>query len=63
MMARLRMPYASVMVATTQIQLGDLPTWLAALGTVGALGAVLWQISTERSAATNASNRSARNGT
>ena len=36
------------MVATAEIHLGDLPTWLAALGTVGALGAALWQISTER---------------
>jgi hypothetical protein len=48
MMVRLRVPYASVMVATAQIHLGDLPTWLAALGTVGALAAALWQISTER---------------
>ena len=27
---------------------GDLPTWLASIGTVGALGAALWQIGTER---------------
>jgi hypothetical protein len=36
------------MLASTQIHLGDLPTWLAALGTVGALAAALWQIRTER---------------
>ena len=30
------------------IQYGDLPTWLASIGTVGALGAALWQIRTER---------------
>jgi hypothetical protein len=30
------------------IQYGDLPTWLASIGTVGALGAALWQIGTER---------------
>jgi hypothetical protein len=37
-----------MMLATAQIHLGDLPTWLAALGTVGALGAALWQIGAER---------------
>lgn len=42
------MPYASVMLATAQIHLGDLPTWLAAVGTVGALGAAFWQIGAER---------------
>jgi hypothetical protein len=42
------LPYASVMLASAQIHLGDLPTWLAALGTVGALGAALWQIGAER---------------
>jgi hypothetical protein len=36
------------MLATAQIQLGDLPTWLAGVGTVGALGAALWQIGAER---------------
>jgi hypothetical protein len=36
------------MLARVHIHLGDLPTWLAALGTVGALGAALWQIGTER---------------
>jgi hypothetical protein len=30
------------------LQLGDLATWVAALGTVGALGAALWQIGAER---------------
>ena len=30
------------------IHLGDLPTWLAAIGTVGALAAALWQIRNER---------------
>jgi hypothetical protein len=30
--------------------MGDLPTWLAAGGTVGALGAAFWQIRTERQA-------------
>jgi hypothetical protein len=30
------------------INYGDLPTWLASVGTVGALGAALWQIRTER---------------
>jgi hypothetical protein len=35
-------------MAAAQINLGDLPTWVAALGTVGALGAALWQINTER---------------
>jgi hypothetical protein len=30
------------------INLGDLPTWLAGIGTVGALAAALWQIRTER---------------
>jgi hypothetical protein len=37
------------MLASAQIHLGDLPTWLAGLGTVGALGAALWQIGAERS--------------
>jgi len=36
------------MLANAQIQLGDLPAWFAALGTVGTLGAALWQISAER---------------
>ena len=35
-------------IARMSIHLGDLPTWLAALGTVGALAAALWQISNER---------------
>jgi hypothetical protein len=30
------------------IHLGDLPTWLAAIGTIGALAAALYQISNER---------------
>jgi hypothetical protein len=30
------------------INLGDLPTWVAAIGTVGALAAAFWQIGTER---------------
>ena len=30
------------------VQLGDLPEWLAAVGTVGALGGALWQIRVER---------------
>jgi hypothetical protein len=30
------------------IQFGDIPTWVAAIGTVGALGAAMWQISNER---------------
>ena len=30
------------------IQYGDLATWVAAVGTVGALGTALWQIRTER---------------
>jgi hypothetical protein len=30
------------------IQVGDIPTWVAAIGTIGALGAALWQISNER---------------
>jgi hypothetical protein len=30
------------------IPLGNVPTWIAALGTVGALSAALWQINTER---------------
>jgi hypothetical protein len=30
------------------IQVGDIPTWVAAIGTVGALVAALWQISNER---------------
>ena len=30
------------------VNLGDLPTWFADIGTVGALGAALWQIRTER---------------
>jgi hypothetical protein len=30
------------------IHYGDLPAWLASVGTVGALGAALWQIGTER---------------
>jgi len=30
------------------LQLGDVPTWLAAVGTVGALAAAFWQIGTER---------------
>ena len=42
------MPYASVMFDIAQIHLGDLPTWLAGLGTVGTLGAALWQIGSER---------------
>jgi hypothetical protein len=41
-------PYPSVMPAFAQIHLGDLPTWLAGLGTVGTLGAALWQIGVER---------------
>jgi hypothetical protein len=41
-------PYPSVMPAFGQIHLGDLPTWLAGLGTVGTLGAALWQIGAER---------------
>jgi hypothetical protein len=36
------------MLATADIQLGDLPTWLAGVGTVGTLGAALWQIGAER---------------
>lgn len=36
------------MLAAAQINVGDLPTWLAAVGTVGALGAALWQIGAER---------------
>jgi hypothetical protein len=36
------------MLASAQIQLGDLPTWLAGLGTVGTLAAALWQIGAER---------------
>jgi hypothetical protein len=36
------------MLATAQIHLGDLPTWLAGVGTVGTLGAALWQIGAER---------------
>jgi hypothetical protein len=43
-----RVPYASVMLDIAQIHLGDLPTWLAGLGTVGTLGAALWQIGSER---------------
>ena len=31
-----------------QLHLGDLPTWFAAVGTVGALGAALFQIKTDR---------------
>jgi hypothetical protein len=42
------LPYSSVILASAQIHLDDLPTWLAALGTVGALGAALWQIGAER---------------
>jgi hypothetical protein len=42
------MAYASVMLAAGHVDLGDLPTWLASVGTVGALGAALWQISAER---------------
>lgn len=30
------------------IQFGDIPTWVAAIGTIGALGAALWQIGNER---------------
>jgi hypothetical protein len=30
------------------LELGDVPTWLAAVGTVGALAAAFWQIGTER---------------
>lgn len=30
------------------IHLGDLPTWLASLGTIAAFGAALWQIGNER---------------
>jgi hypothetical protein len=30
------------------VELGDLPEWLAAIGTVGALGGALWQIRVER---------------
>ena len=40
--------YALVMLASADIHLGDLPTWFAAVGTVGALGAALWQIGSER---------------
>ncbi len=38
----------SLVLASTQIHLGDVPTWLAGVGTVGTLGAALWQISAER---------------
>lgn len=31
-----------------QVYWGDLPTWIASLGTVGALAAALWQIGNER---------------
>ena len=41
-------------LASAQIHPSCLPTWLAAVGTVGALGAALWQIGAERSAATSA---------
>jgi len=34
--------------ACMSIPLGNVPTWIAALGTVGALSAALWQINTER---------------
>ena len=30
------------------IQWGDVPTWVAAVGTVGTLASALWQIQTER---------------
>src|SRR5258708_1452549 len=40
--------YASVMLATVQIHLGDLPTWLAGIGTVGTLVAGLLQVAVER---------------
>jgi hypothetical protein len=30
------------------IQLGDIPTWVTAIGTIDALGAALWQIGNER---------------
>lgn len=33
-----------------KLQFGDLPTWVAAIGTVGALSAALFQINTERKA-------------
>ena len=36
------------MLASARIHLGDLPTWLAGLGTVGTLAAALWQIGAER---------------
>jgi hypothetical protein len=32
------------------VHFGDLPTWVAAIGTVGALAAAFWQIRTERRA-------------
>lgn len=44
----MRLLYASVMLASAHIHLGDLPTWLAGGGTIGTLGAALWQIGAER---------------
>ena len=37
-----------LITADMAVRWGDVPTWLAAIGTVGALFAALWQIRTER---------------
>jgi hypothetical protein len=39
---------APVEVMRVQLNFGDVPTWIASIGTVGALGAALIQINTER---------------
>jgi len=39
---------APVEVVRVQLNFGDVPTWIASIGTVGALGAALIQINTER---------------
>jgi len=38
----------ATVVALVGLRWGDLPTWIASVGTVGALGAALFQINTER---------------
>src|ERR1700729_3948884 len=42
------MSVARVEVMRVQLVYGDVPTWIASIGTVGALGAALIQINTER---------------
>jgi hypothetical protein len=45
---RIMTPVASYRLYRTEVQWGDLPTWVAAIGTVGAFAAAFIQIGTER---------------